>query len=235
MSSENSKSGNQTLKNRHITLLELLDRVIDKGVVAKGEVMLSVADIDLIYLNLGLLLSSVKTVERAARRGGSRWLHQPPPSGKSYLGELPAEEEEAITLPSQNELLSATESSDKEEQPLHEQASQESNEELSASAVQLLPDQDERSRPPAAKTSIDHKSVEQGLAKLVLTLIDLLRKLMEKQAIRRIEDNQLSDQEIEELGNTFFLLNERMEELKKIFHLENEDLNLDLGPLGELL
>jgi hypothetical protein len=232
MSSENSKSGNQTLKNRHITLLELLDRVIDKGVVAKGEVMLSVADIDLIYLNLGLLLSSVKTVERAARRGGSRWLHQPPPSGKSYLDELPVEEG-TITLPSQDELPSATENS--EEWSLHEQASQESNEELSASVVQLLPDQDERSRPPAAKTSIDHKSVEQGLAKLVLTLIDLLRKLMEKQAIRRIEDNQLSDQEIEELGNTFFLLNERMEELKKIFHLENEDLNLDLGPLGELL
>jgi hypothetical protein len=234
MDSESSKTGNQALKNRHITLLELLDRMIDKGVMAKGEVMLSVADIDLIYLNLGLLLSSVKTVERAARRGGYRWLNQPPSPGGPYLDELPVKEE-AITLPSQNELLSATESSDKEEQPVREQTNQESNEESSANAVQLLSDQAERDHSPAAKTSIDHKSVEQGLAKLVLTLIDLLRKLMEKQAIRRIEDNQLSDQEIEELGNTFFLLNERMEELKKIFHLEHEELNLDLGPLGELL
>src|SRR6266849_10386664 len=62
----------QIVKNQQVTLLELLDRLLDKGVVVKGEILLSVADIDLIYLNLGLLLSSVKTVEQAARRGGNR-------------------------------------------------------------------------------------------------------------------------------------------------------------------
>ena len=85
------------------------------------------------------------------------------------------------------------------------------------------------------KTNIDPKDVEKGLAKLVLTLVDLLRKLMEKQAVRRIEAEQLNAGEIERVGNTFLLLDERMEQLKKTFGLEDEDLNLDLGPLGELI
>src|SRR5216683_7874086 len=59
----------QIVKSQHVTLLELLDRLLDKGVMVKGEILLSVADIDLVYLNLGLLLSSVKTIEKATRRG----------------------------------------------------------------------------------------------------------------------------------------------------------------------
>ncbi|MDQ2715581.1 MAG: gas vesicle protein K [Chloroflexota bacterium] len=82
---------------------------------------------------------------------------------------------------------------------------------------------------------MDPKNVEKGLAKLVLTLVDLLRKLMEKQAIRRIETDQLSAADIESLGNTFLLLDERLQQLKETFGLQDEDLNLDLGPLGELL
>jgi hypothetical protein len=58
----------QLLRNQHFTLLELLDRLLDKGAVVKGEILLSVADIELVYLNLGLLLSSVKTVEHAAKK-----------------------------------------------------------------------------------------------------------------------------------------------------------------------
>ncbi|WP_420799381.1 gas vesicle protein K [Ktedonospora formicarum] len=85
------------------------------------------------------------------------------------------------------------------------------------------------------KANIDPKNVEKGLAKLVLTLVDLIRKLMEKQAIRRIEDDQLSSDEIEKVGNAFLLLEEKMEELKETFGLTDEDLNLDLGPLGDLL
>ncbi|WP_374229182.1 MULTISPECIES: gas vesicle protein K [Ktedonobacter] len=85
------------------------------------------------------------------------------------------------------------------------------------------------------KANIDPKNVEKGLAKLVLTLIDLIRQLMEKQAIRRVEDDQLSSDEIEKVGNAFLLLEEKMEELKETFGLTDEDLNLDLGPLGDLL
>src|SRR5579864_2884482 len=67
MSHQHMKTSNQMARYQQVTLLELLDRLLDKGVVVKGEILLSVADIDLIYLNLGLLLSSVKTVEKAAR------------------------------------------------------------------------------------------------------------------------------------------------------------------------
>jgi Gas vesicle protein K len=85
------------------------------------------------------------------------------------------------------------------------------------------------------RVNADHESLEKGLAQLVLTLIELLRQLMERQALRRIEGGSLSDEEVERLGRTFMLLEERMEELKETFELEDEDLNLDLGPLGRLI
>jgi len=81
----------------------------------------------------------------------------------------------------------------------------------------------------------DPETVERGLAQLVLTLIELLRQLMERQAVRRMEQGTLTDVEIERLGQTFMRLGERMEELKAEFGLEDEDLNLNLGPLGNLL
>jgi len=87
----------------------------------------------------------------------------------------------------------------------------------------------------ADRINANPENAEQGLAKLVLTVIELLRRLMEKQAIRRIENGSLTEDEIEEMGLTFIKLEEKMEELKKVFDLENEDLNLDLGPLGDLM
>jgi hypothetical protein len=79
------------------------------------------------------------------------------------------------------------------------------------------------------------ENVDRGLAKLVLTLIELIRKLLEKQAMRRVEAGSLSEEEIERLGETLMKLESRMEELKQIFGLEDEDLNLNLGPLGDLM
>jgi hypothetical protein len=81
----------------------------------------------------------------------------------------------------------------------------------------------------------DPERVERGLAQLVLTLVELLRQLMERQALRRMEMGTLTDEEVERLGDTFMKLAERMEELKREFGLEGRDLNLDLGPLGNLL
>jgi CRISPR/Cas system-associated endonuclease Cas1 len=81
----------------------------------------------------------------------------------------------------------------------------------------------------------DPENVEKGLAQLVLTLVELLRQLMERQALRRMEDGTLTDEEIERLGETFMKLEQRMEELKQHFELRDEDLNLNLGPLGDLL
>jgi hypothetical protein len=81
----------------------------------------------------------------------------------------------------------------------------------------------------------EREDVARGVAQLVLTLIELLRQLMERQAIRRIEAGGLSDDQIERLGRSLMALEERMEELRDEFGLEEEDLNLDLGPLGRLL
>jgi hypothetical protein len=85
------------------------------------------------------------------------------------------------------------------------------------------------------RVDADRESLEKGLAQLVLTLVELLRQLMERQALRRIEGGSLSEDEVERLGETFMLLEQRMEELRDVFGLEEEDLNLDLGPLGRLM
>jgi hypothetical protein len=85
------------------------------------------------------------------------------------------------------------------------------------------------------RVDADPEKVEKGLAQLVLTLIELLRQLMERQAVRRMEQGTLTDDEIERLGQTFMLLASRMDELKVAFGLEDTELNLNLGPLGNLL
>jgi hypothetical protein len=85
------------------------------------------------------------------------------------------------------------------------------------------------------RINVDAQSVEQGLAKLVLTLIELIRRLLEKQAVRRMEGGSLTPDEIEELGLALMKLEEKMRELKDQFGLADEDLNLDLGPVGRLI
>jgi gas vesicle protein GvpK len=85
------------------------------------------------------------------------------------------------------------------------------------------------------RVNADPERVERGLAQLVLTVVELLRQLMEKQALRRMDNGTLTDEQIERLGETFMKLEQRMEELKEHFGLEDRDLNLNLGPLGDLL
>ncbi len=85
------------------------------------------------------------------------------------------------------------------------------------------------------RVQADPEGVEKGLAQLVLTIIELLRQLMERQAVHRMESGRLSPEQIERLGQTFMALADRMEELKQTFGLEDEDLNLNLGPLGDLM
>ena len=90
-------------------------------------------------------------------------------------------------------------------------------------------------RPLPPRLNADSCRAEQGLAKLVLTIIELVRRLLEKQAIRRIEAGSLTEEQIERMGETFLRLEQRMVELKVAFGLEHDDLRLNLGPLGELL
>ena len=185
-----------------VELADLLSHVLDKGVVLKGEVMLAVADIDLVRLDLGLLLTAVETAVR--RGGGPRpGLFAPRP---------------ATSIPSP----AATESSDLVMQALSPPPGVSSA--PLAAVADALP----------ARLDADPEKMENGLAKLVLTLIEVLRKVLEHQAVRRMEGGNLSAAEIERLGVALLRLNDRMQEMKGIFGLTDEDLQIDLGPLGTL-
>jgi hypothetical protein len=79
------------------------------------------------------------------------------------------------------------------------------------------------------------EDIEAGLARLVLTIVEFLRQVLEHQAVRRMEGGSLSDDEIERLGLALLRLQERLEEIKSVFGLSDEELNIDLGPLGRLI
>jgi hypothetical protein len=84
------------------------------------------------------------------------------------------------------------------------------------------------------RINADPEKVEQGLARLVLTVIELLRRVLEHQAVRRMDGGTLTDEQVERLGLALLRLNDRMDELKDTFGLTDDDLSIDLGPLGEL-
>lgn len=87
--------------------------------------------------------------------------------------------------------------------------------------------------PKPSRVNVDPEKVEQGLVKLVLSVVELLHQLMERQAIRRMEGGSLTGDEIERLGTTLMRLDVRMKELQEYFEID--DLNMNLGPLGNLL
>lgn len=187
-----------------IELSEVLSHLLDKGVVLRGEVMLAVADIDLVRLDLGLLLSAV---ESAIARGGDT-------ATSPRLGA--ARPRSAQPLPSGSMMESQV------VQSLHAPS------DATVAPLETVAE----GLPPRLNTDPD--KVENGLAKLVLTLIEVLRKVLEHQAVRRMEGGHLSDAEIERLGVALLRLNDRMQDMKGIFGLTDDDLQIDLGPLGKL-
>ncbi|MEU3166645.1 gas vesicle protein K [Streptosporangium sp. NPDC006930] len=85
------------------------------------------------------------------------------------------------------------------------------------------------------KVNTDPEAVGRDLSRLVLTLVELIRQLVERQCVRRMDQGDLSDEQVEVLGVTLMRLEEAMIELCERFELSPSDLNLDLGPLGTLL
>lgn len=85
------------------------------------------------------------------------------------------------------------------------------------------------------RLQLDREDMAHGLAQLVLTVLELLRQVLERQAVHRMEGGTLSDDEVERLGLAFLRLRDTMDELKRTFGLEDADLDLDLGPLSRLL
>lgn len=177
------------LREKPVTLVEVLDRVLDKGVVLDGELILRIADIDLVYIGLRAIITSISRMEKL--RGGENlekdYTKEEREADLNYISEVSKEIEKA----SQN-----------------------------------LPKIIDASSP---------KKAEQGLAKLVLTLVKLISDLMEKEAIRQIDGGNLTEIEVQKLGLTFKALDKKMQELRAVFGLKEKDLNLDLGPLGQLM
>jgi hypothetical protein len=89
--------------------------------------------------------------------------------------------------------------------------------------------------PLPSRLALDDGAPERGLIQLVLTVVELLRQLLERQALRRLDQDDLTPEQVEQIGATLMALERRMAELREHFGLTAEDLNLDLGPLGPLL
>ena len=176
-----------TNRNDNVTLVDALDKVLEKGAVINGEMVIRVADVDLVFLGLRLILTSISKAEEL--------------SGKSFGNssrELTSEDIEYIER-LQKEIRKAEEN---------------------------IPKLIDMGNP---------KKTEQGIAKLILTLVELIRKLLEKEAFRRVKRGTLSSGEIQKLGLSLKAVKKKIEEVQAIFGIEKEELNLDLGPLGNLM
>lgn len=200
-----------------LDLGDVISTLLDKGVVLKGEALLSVADIDLINLDLGVMLVAVETMLRRGKSGSLMASRLGPPDlSAERARRLRGEEQSAVARPG-----IAPRSETAPSQTLPTRALTE------APLRELAPALPER-------INVDPEKVENGLARLALTLIEVLRKVLEHQAIRRMEGGSLSEQEVERLGFALLRLHDRMQELKSVFGLTDEDLEIDLGPLGRV-
>jgi len=174
-------------KNDNVTLVDALDKVLEKGVVINGDIMIRVADVDLVYLGLRLILTSVSKAEELSGKSFSNPDKEFTPDDIAYIQKL------------QREIKKAEEN---------------------------IPKLIDLGSP---------KKTEQGLAQLVLTLLELIRKLMEKEAFRRVKRGSLSQAEVQKLGLSLKAVKKKIQEVQAIFGIKDEDLNLDLGPLGNLM
>ncbi len=182
------------------SLLDAVDKLMDKGASLKGQVLLTIADVDLVMLDLRLLLTAVETVEQSLVRAGRR---SPPPATAPAGVARPA-----IAPPAPPLALAG---------------------DVPAAAPAPAP-----AGEPASRLALDPDAAEKGLARLVLTLVEFLRRLLERQAVRRMEGGLLPEESIERMGVALERLEAKVLEMKGIFGLEGEELDLDLGPLGRL-
>jgi hypothetical protein len=197
---------------QRLALVDAVDHLLNKGVMISGEATLSLAGVDLVYLGLNVLIASVETLRNSECIEDSESAEDRPPAqgGGAVIGpSLPASETR-----------------------LYAESRTHGAESLASEpAPALVPFADA----PARVETDDDDRPERGLARLVLTLIELLRQVVERQALRRVEGEGLSDEQVERMGVALMELEAKMAELREVFGLSEEDLNLDLGPLGRLL
>jgi hypothetical protein len=191
-------------RSQPITLVDALDRLLEVGVVAAGDLTLSVAGVDLIYVNLRALLSSVETIERTAA---------PPLRAPEESSNRQAIAGQVSTAMPGEPHPSSDDPGASSEEPFEGVAHGGDHE-------VRLPD--------------DGEDLDRGLAGLIVVVIDLLRQLLERQAIRRMEGGSLTDDQVERLGRAFLRLERRVEELKRVFGLDRDAELPDMGSLLDL-
>ena len=173
------------LEDKNASLVDALDVVIDKGAVVQGDIVVRIADLDLLAISLKIILVSMSRLQtQQGKRTDKVNINEM--GDEVYLKKMESQIEKAQVHI--NQMINAENS----------------------------------------------QEAESGLAQLVLTLIKLITDLVEKEAIRRVEGGQLTEIEMQKLGLNLQAIETKIEELRLIFGLKEEDLNLDLGPLGKL-
>lgn len=205
------------------SLVDLVDNLISQGLMLDGDLVLGLAGIDLIYLRLSTLLAAADRVLPYARREPAPAAPGDPPVAASRAGAGVAATA-AVDAPRSAPPAEPTPRSREHVHPV-EQA------ELEAVSEDLAR-RPETDRP--MRFDPDPEEVRRSVMKLVLTLVELIRDLLERQALRRMEAETLSEAEVERLGQALMKLEETVHELAAQFGIDPDELNLDLGPLGKL-
>lgn len=197
-----------------VPLVELLDRLLDKGVGISGDVLLSVAGIDLVWLGLRAVLKGVDDSAEAPPVPAS-------PVARGPLLEVPEGAPSAAAAGPGPVERHGRHMSPRRKVP-----------HLAGETVDRPAAHDDR--PGRRRLGIDQDDVDRGLVQLVLTVVELVRQLMERQALRRVDTGTLSDGEVERLGVALMRLSERMEDLKSQFGLSDDDLLVHVGSTSDL-
>jgi hypothetical protein len=205
-------------REHHNSLCEAVNKVLDTGVVALGEVKLSVAEVDLVYVGLQLVVTSIQKSDDTF--AGESWHGDSEPIPADSV--VRHEPEKTVTPPQTSVRQPVGGALEVVSTPVPETSMKPI---LSApdTAVSILP-----------ATTDEGGRAKNGLGQLVLTVVKLLHELMKKQALRRVEGGSLSEAQIERLGETLMRQAKELERLRNEFGLKDDDLNLDLGPLGKL-
>lgn len=187
------------------SLVGLLDSLLDQGVHVAGDLVIGLADVDLLRASLRLLVASEGTARRTGRDDTTGQAATP------RFDRAPPHTSRADGVP----------------------ASSPSRRHIPAGPGDGGAGHGSASSPRQVDRDDDQRLVD-GVARLVLTVVAVIHDLVERQAIRRVETGSLSDDQVERLGVALQALEERMSEVREVFGVADEDLDLDLGPLGRL-
>jgi hypothetical protein len=179
-------------RDQNVGLVDVVDRVLEKGAVVHGDIAIRLADIDLVYINLRLMVTSISKI---AQLTDNRTDEQ-----KRIMVEESLTADDIVYLNKLEEVIKQTEE-----------------------AI------------PRTIDGTDAEKIEQGITRLVLTITELIRRIMEREAVRQVKMNHLTTRQTERLGLALKALCKKMEALRKTFGLDQDELNLNLGPLGNLM